>query len=112
MPLTVWGLDFSIGRLLIYVCCGDSRARGSGVVGPCRFLQGLAACQQEAHHIATAEDSLMIILDYIIRCAVPVVSLALLTSNPAAGQVPKLSQQQLNPTASIVNKPITAAKAY
>ena len=54
----------------------------------------------------------MLILDYIIRSAVPVATLALLSSIPAAGQAPKLSPQQLNPPISNANNPITAPKPY
>jgi len=44
----------------------------------------------------------------IIRVAVGVPTLALLSSIPAAGQAPKLSPQQLNPPTLSVNKPIAA----
>jgi hypothetical protein len=49
--------------------------------------------------------------DFIIRSAVPVVTVALLSSIPAAGQT-KLSTQQLNSPTLNVNKPIAAPKAY
>jgi hypothetical protein len=48
----------------------------------------------------------------IIRLAVAVATLALLSSIPAAGQAPKLSPQQLNPPTLNGNKPIAAPKAY
>jgi hypothetical protein len=48
----------------------------------------------------------------VIRLAVAVATLALLSSIPAAGQAPKLSTQQLNPPTLSVNKPIAAPKAY
>jgi hypothetical protein len=44
----------------------------------------------------------------VIRLAVGVATLALLSSIPAAAQAPKLSPQQLNPPAPNVNKPIAA----
>lgn len=50
--------------------------------------------------------------DFIIRSAVPVVTVALLSSIPAAAQAPKLSTQQLNSPTLNVNKPIAAPKAY
>lgn len=48
----------------------------------------------------------------VSRLAVTVATLALLVSNPAAAQAPKLSPQQLNPAALNVNKPIAAPKVY
>lgn len=47
----------------------------------------------------------------IIRLAVAVATLALLSSIPAAGQAPKLSPQQLNPPTLNGNKPIAAPTA-
>jgi hypothetical protein len=55
---------------------------------------------------------MMLILDYIIRSAVPVATLALLSSIPAAAQAPKLSPQQLNSPMSNANNPISAPKPY
>jgi hypothetical protein len=52
------------------------------------------------------EDTMMLV--NIIRLAVGVATLALLSSIPAAAQAPKLSPQQLNPPALNVNKPIAA----
>jgi hypothetical protein len=55
------------------------------------------------------EDTMM---PNIIRLAVAVATLALLSSMPAAGQASKLSSQQLNSPTLNVNKPIAAPKVY